>query len=295
MLTFAEVVLGHAGDTPCRRCAGTAAVSLRDASDVIEDVARVAAACAGSAGPNLALGGAEPFSHPDLETILHAAVAAGVRRIRLDTAAAGLDSDATARRVLQSGVRHLQVDLLGSNAASHDSRVGRQGAFAAALEGLARFARAAKALGVPVQASVRVPVCRHNLTDLPAIVTTATEAGISYVRLVLNDPTLDLWCAAPWLEAACDSGIVYTTWVEVEGLPFGPARGWELHLASLYHPVEGAKSPACSVCALNDVCGGAMHGALGSVTGRFAPPTDASAMAEAVGRGLDPAPGGSHD
>jgi hypothetical protein len=169
------------------------------------------------------------------------------------------------------------------------------GDFEAVLQGVRIFSEAADELGSRVQTSARVPVCRHNLQDLPAIVTTAAENRISYVRLVVEDEALDLWAAAPWLEAACDTGIVYATWVEVEGVPFGPAAGWELHLASIYRPIGGSKSSLCATCPLDSVCGGAPHGAMTSVTGRLRPPGNAQGIASDIQRTHAMMSGSNHE
>lgn len=218
--------------------------------------------------------------------MLLAAAEAGVQRIRLDTDGAALNSRDTADRVIGLGVRHVRLTLLGSSAAAHDSLAGTPGSFDAALGAAHTFAEAAEAAHVNVSMSVGVPACRHNLRDLPAIVTTAVRAGISTVRITIGDGRLDPWAAAPWIEAACDSGIVHAAWVEVEGVPFGPAAGWELHLACVYRSVNGTKGADCRDCPLTGVCGGAAARAADGVAARLRPPPDASEMAHDIARGF---------
>ena len=154
------------------------------------------------------------------------------------------------------------------------------------MRGVRTFAEAAGEAKTPVQISVHVPVCRHNLRDCPAIVTAAAKAGATLVHLEVVDPRLELPSAAPWIGAACDTGVVNATWVEVEGMPFGPASGWELHLASIYRPVAGKKTAICEPCALNDVCGGAIRGAGDAVVAVFRVPADADELAARIKHGF---------
>jgi hypothetical protein len=293
MLHFEDIVLGQGAGSGCVRCKGESTETLRDQAEIVCEIRDVARTWGAKPGPNLTLTGAEPFHHPALGQIVADAVNAGAQRICLDSDCAALGSAETARTVLDSGVRHMQFTLLGSTPALHDALLGRPGAFEATMNGVSTFVEIARAGEVPVHVSARLPVCHHNLRDLPMIVTAAARAGAAKARLVIEDPGLDLRSAAPWVEAACDSGIVNSLWVEVQGVPHGLAGGWELHLASIYRQVPGAKSSRCETCSLNDVCGGATLGACAEVTAAFRPPADATRMAECVRRGFDP-PGCDH-
>jgi len=287
-------MLGAGGTLGCRRCQESSSESLRNASEIIADLRDAVGAWDNSPGPNISLTGAEPFHHPSIAEIVASCVEMGAQRIRLDSDSSALGSPDTAKSVIAGGVRHLQFTLLGSVASIHDSLCETPGAFENTIRGVKTFAESANEADIPVQVSVSVPVCRHNLHDIPSIVTTAAKAGASLVRIALVDGRLQLPTAAPWIGAACDTGIVNATWVEVEGMPFGPASGWELHLASIYRPVVGAKTAVCEPCALNDVCGGATWGAGDSVVAAFHVPADADAFASRVHRGFEP-PAGAHD
>lgn len=294
MLRFVDIKLGEAGGTECRRCHSAAPETLRDATDVIADIRDAARSWDTSPGPNISLTGAEPFHHPAIAEIVAGAVDVGVKRVRLDSDASALATVDAATAAIDAGVRHLQFTLLGSTAPLHDSLCGTAGAFESTLRGVAAFAEAASKASVPVLVSAHVPVCRHNLRDLPTTVTAAARAGACLVRLALADRRLELPLAAPWIGAACDTGIVNSTWVEVEGMPFGPASGWELHLASIYRPVAGAKTAICGPCPLDKVCGGATQGAGDSVVAVFRPPADADQFAARINRGFEP-PASAHD
>ena len=288
MLKFANIVLGEFGAPRCARCHRIDAETLRDAPIVLESVLEAASAWPGGPGLNLSFGGAEPFHHPALFELLDASVKAGASRIRLESDAHALVAPGIAERALHSGVRHLRFPLLGSTAELHDSLIGARGSFESTLAGVKSFSAVAQQNGAAVHVTTRVPVCRHNLHDTAGIVTLSTKIGAKAVLLTIDDCDLDLRQAAPWLEAACDTGVVYATWVEVEGVPYGCAHGWELHLASLYHTVEGEKTDTCRECPLAEVCSGAMPGASARVLATCAPPPDAAHIAGRIARGLNP-------
>ncbi|MDR3686944.1 MAG: radical SAM protein [Coriobacteriia bacterium] len=288
MLRFANIVLGESGAPRCVRCHRAEAETLRDASSILLAIGEAASTWPGGPGPNLSLTGAEPFHHPALFELLDASVTAGASRIRLESDAHALATAETVERTLGSGVRHLTIPLLGSTAELHDSLTGRRGSFERTVAGVKDFLEAALKNTMRVHVTVRVPVCRHNLHDTPEIVTLAAKTGANAVLLSIDDADLDPRQAAPWLGAACDSGIVYATWVAVEGIPYGCANGWELHLASMYHEVEGTKSEACRTCPLTDVCGGAMPGASERTLAALAAPPDAAQVAQRISHGFKP-------
>lgn len=288
MLRFTEIALGHVDAPSCRRCGSDGGVSYRDADAICADIAHATLNEEPGPGPNIALGGVEPLGHVALHEILACAVRAGARRLRLDTDASALANPGVASDLVRAGVSHLQFELLGSTASRHDALTRSESPFDDTLRGIACFVESAAALGVRAFVSARVPTCRHNLEDLPAIVTTATQAGARHVRLVIEDGGLDPWVAAPWLEAACDTGIVYATWVEVEGVPYGAAAGWELHLACVYRPIRGRKSASCSNCPLDDVCGGTTPRAKDAILSRMSPPSEAADLAKAIHKSLSP-------
>jgi hypothetical protein len=287
LIRFADISLGSGGCVRCTRCHGSAEEPvLRDAADVIAEVETVAASWEGAPGPNVTFGGAEPFSHPALPDIVAAAVRAKVQRVRLETDAVALGHPDNAAAVVTSGVRHVRVTLLGGSPGLHDALVGVPGALERTLAGINGLAEAAKLADVEVAASARVQVCRHNLRDVPAAVSAAADAGARMVLLAIDDDGLDLRTAAPWLEAACETAMVNRRWCEVEVVPYCLARGWALHLAPTYRPVEGAKPPSCDECELTSVCPGGIPVAAPDVMSAFKRPSNADELAAAVARGF---------
>lgn len=259
---------------------------MRDAGDVIAEVECVVSSWEGAPGPDVSFGGAEPFSHPALPDIVAAAVRVHVQRIRLETDAVALGHADNASAVVTSGVRHLRVTLLGGSPGVHDALAGEPGVLERTLAGIGGFVQAAERAAVEVAPSVRVPVCRHNVRDVPAAVTAGIDAGAGSALLVVDDDGLDLRGAAPWLEAACETAVINRRWCEVEGVPYCLARGWELHLAPTYRAVAGAKPASCASCELTAVCPGGIPGVAPDVMSAFTRPPDAPALASAVARGF---------
>jgi hypothetical protein len=284
VLRFSEVSTGTGGGVRCERCnAATGATTYVDASTLAGRIAR-AVASAAVPGPNVALTGPEPFDHPELPAVVAAAVRAGVVRLRLDTDAGALSVPSNAAGAISAGVRHLRVTLLGGSPGTHDVLRGVPGTYEAALAGIRTYVRCAEEQDTPVSVTVLVPVCRHNVREVPAAVAAAAEAGAASVLLRVEDGGADLDAALPWIFAACDTGVVNGTWVEVEGVPFCMAAGAALHLADTHRERDGAHGPRCATCTLSMLCGGGPAGASADVLASLAPPEGVDALAACVSR-----------
>ena len=285
MIEFAEVALGTGGGVLCERCHGKAApAKYSPTADVVSRVSRAVAESTARPGPNVALTGPEPFGHPELPAIVSGAVAAGVSRLRIDTDASALRSPENASGVLAAGARHFRVTLLGGSPGLHDVLSGSPGALDAALEGIAVLRDAVSGEGATVSLTALVPTCRHNLRDLPAIAAVAVEAGMDVIRLRIEDGGGEVAAGAPWITAACDTGVVNGVWVEIEGAPFCALPEHALHLSDVVRGRIGAKAPACAECALDPVCGGAPAGAGADALASLSPPPSAGRLAAAVSR-----------
>lgn len=260
----------------------------------MEDISEAVERWSGGAGPNLTLTGIEPFNHPEIDRIIRAAAKAGTKRLRLETNAAALGTDEVARASLASGVRHLRLPLLGSTPDSHDMLAGGPGRFGATLSGVKAFSRHAAEMSATVHISALIPLCRHNLQDVLDTIPVAAASGASSIVIAVHDAHLDLSTASAWIEAACDTGVVNTAWVEVEGVPYCRVAGWELHLASVYRSTAGDKATTCRTCPLNEHCGGVAAGASERTLSSLAPPPCAAQLAERLGAGFDPL-GRGHD
>jgi hypothetical protein len=288
MLHFVDIRLAASDVSTCRRCTMASDHSPRDLSDVVDEVKNVCSNWDGALGPNLSFIGGEPFAHRGLPQVLAAAVSTGAQRIRIESDCSALASAESAQHALAQGVRHLRFVLLGPDAHTHDHLVNAPGAFDVLLAGVQHFREAAELSVTGIHVGCRIPVCRHNLQQLPMIVTTALQAGALDVLISIEDPNLDVTTAVAWIEAACDTGTVNGAWVEVEGVPYGLAAGWALHLASNYRHVTGAKADACRECELDPVCGGGVPGASPAAVSRFRPPLGAAETCAQVRRGFEP-------
>jgi hypothetical protein len=285
MIRFVEVSIGSGPRVRCTRCAtDDVPVTFRPAAEIVAEASGVCASWSAGAGPNVRLTGAEPFAHPELPAVITGVVAAGCRRLEIDTDAIGMRSAANARGALLSGVRHARATLLAGTEGVHDALAGAPGVFEATREGIAAFTGVATAEGLDVSVTVAIPVCRHNAHDLPATVAAAVESGADRVEMRVADGGLDITSALPWIVASCDTGVVNGVWVEVEGVPYCLMPGYDLHLADALRVREGSKSPVCGTCPLDPVCAGAPAGASADQLSALAVPPFAGDLAPRVAR-----------
>lgn len=214
MLEFARIEMGLGEPLRCAMCAEAAEAVYHPAEAIAESVARATGSSTEPTGPNLWLGGPEPFSHPELPGIVTACRKAGARRIAIETGGAALSVPANAAGVLAAGVHHLHVRVLHADDDRADELGGRHGRARDAMAGVAAYLAAARAAGTPVVVAWRVPVCRHNVDALSAIVVRAAALGVNAVRLLPEGELSS--SAAPLLASACDTGMVSGVWVEAD-------------------------------------------------------------------------------
>ncbi len=291
MLTFVPVSLGEGRAVTCERCHGGSPTPVyRDSAQIAGDIETAVRSGAAAPGPNIELTGPEPFGHPELPAIVGMAVRSGVSRLRLHTDASAFVVPANAAGSVAAGVRHVRFSVFGGTPGVHDVLVACPGALAETLEGVRSYVAAAATQEALVHVSALVPVCRHNVRDLPAVVATATGAGAAAVLLRVEDGGLDLRAAIEWVTAACDTGTVNGVRVEVEGVPPCLMPDHVLHLADVVRARAGAKAPACAECALDCVCGGGPAGAAADTLAALRAPADAGALAGRmrVARGMAP-------
>jgi len=214
VLEFVAVAVGEGAPYGCALCAPQAAPEYLPSADVITSIREAAVTWTAGPGPNIVLGGPEPFGHPELPVLVAACVEAGVQRIALETDGAALSVPANALGVLRSGVRHLLVRLTDAEAGNGDAMGGRPGRTRDAFAGVRVYLAAAEDAGLVVSVTAIVPVCRHNAGSLSATVAELASLGVAAARLV---PSGDAGASASaLLAAACDTGMVNRLWVEVD-------------------------------------------------------------------------------
>ena len=214
MLSFHTIVLGSGQAPPCRRC--TPQSSPVEYAPVAEVNGRIEAVLADAPETGVLLVGPEPMGHPALPEIIRCAAAAGAVRIGMQTAGGALAHGENARGSLATGVRLIEVALLGADAAEHDACTLAPGAFDSTRAGVARFRDAAAAAGEHVVVRGRVDVCTHTAASLPAIVATFAAWGASSV--VLETAGSLTRADVAHVRAACETATVNRVWVAVRGL-----------------------------------------------------------------------------
>lgn len=204
MITYVEVPIGTGGVPACAACATAENVAPLPLAAVDDALGRAAADVAPGTVLNVALTGLEAFSHPELPRLIGAARAHGADRIRLSTDGRFLAQGGNAYGAVSAGVTHLELVLVGGDAATHDRLTKRPGAFEAACAGAREFAVAARTSAL---LSGRVPLCRHAVAEAPATVALLASLGAVAVELDASSLTGSSEHAA-LLAAACETATV---------------------------------------------------------------------------------------
>jgi len=130
--------------------------------------------------PILVLSGGEPLIRPDISEIAEYAVARGLR-VALATNGTLIDEH-MAQRIVDAGIRRVAVSLDGATAETHDPFRALPGCFAQALEGIEHLRRQ----GMSVQ--INTTVARHNIDELPQILSLALSLGADALHIFLLVP-----------------------------------------------------------------------------------------------------------
>ena len=240
MIRFIEIPLGRGVTCSCVRCAPRAHPQFDSAEIIGARVADAVATWADGPGPNVFFTGPEPFSHPELPTLVADAAGMGVERIGLRTDAGALSIPGNADGVLAAGVRHLQVVMLAGSAESHDALTGRVGLFDAAAAGVSAFVAAAHGSNVRVAVTGLVPVCAHNVSELSAAVAALSRVGVLAVEIEVSTDQSGSREFSTWAAAAADTGLVNGVWVHFSGGQVADASVSPLHGVSPFVLTECA-------------------------------------------------------
>ena len=173
--------LTRACNLACRHCRA-AAIDTPEPDELSRDECfALIDQIASFSSPTVILTGGEPLLRPDLFEIATRATERGLRVVAA-TNGTMLD-EATARKLLDCGVRRISISVDGENAASHDALRAVPGAFEGALRGV----EAAKAAGLPFQ--LNTTVTRENADELPEIHRLAVSLGAVAHHVFLLVPT----------------------------------------------------------------------------------------------------------
>ncbi len=128
----------------------------------------------------LVLTGGEPLWRRDVFGIAEYAVRYGLH-VALATNGTLID-EAMAERIRDAGIRNVAVSLDGADAVMHDTFRGHQGAFDSAVRGIDLL----RELGIRTE--VNATVTRHNVHQLPEMVSLARRLGVRSLYLYLLQP-----------------------------------------------------------------------------------------------------------
>ena len=236
VLAFAGVRLGAGKAVSCNRCAPKEPIVYLDPSEVTAEARRIMGRWDHGPGPNVGLWGPEPFSHSQLADIVREIVTAGVERLCIATDGAALGSDQNAERIMAAGIRHVRVSVLGSSML-HDELQGVPGSYQGALEGMKVTRDASRRSGIPVLVCAHIPVCEHNIRDLPLAVVELAGAGATSVKLETEGRPLPRDAGA-WMDGAVETGIVNNVWVSVHDTEFPELSDRSIHYRAPVDLVE---------------------------------------------------------
>lgn len=123
----------------CRHCRGDSLNETYEGELTGDELKRLLDNIASFARPIIIITGGEPLTRDDVFDIAAYSVSRGMRTV-LATCGHALD-DTTVHRLMDAGISRISVSLDGATAVSHDSFRGMNGAFDAALKGLAAARR----------------------------------------------------------------------------------------------------------------------------------------------------------
>ena len=133
------------------------------------------------AKPVLVLSGGEPLVRPDVFELARHGASMGLR-IALATNGT-LVTPEVARQIKDSGIQRVSVSIDGASAKSHDEFRRVPGAFDEAWRGIENI----KAAGVPFQ--INTTITKHNIAEIPDILSLAIERGAVALHIFLLVPT----------------------------------------------------------------------------------------------------------
>ncbi len=136
---------------------------------------------AAMSSPVIILTGGEPLLRPDIFDIASYGTKKGLRMVMATNGM--LVDEATAKKMIESGIKRVSVSLDGKDALSHDAFRGEIGAFAGALNGI----EAMKKAGMEFQ--INTTVTTANLKQIKDILELAKTLGAAAHHIFLLVPT----------------------------------------------------------------------------------------------------------
>jgi heme b synthase len=165
----------------CKHCRAAARPTPYPGELTTEEGFRLLDNIASFAKPTMILTGGEPMLRPDIYDLAGHAHKLGLPVVMAPCGL--LIDDASAARMIESGISCISISIDGATAASHDAFRGVDGAFDGAMRGI----EAARRAGLAFQ--INTTVTRHNLAELPALLDLAVRLGAGVWNPFLLVPT----------------------------------------------------------------------------------------------------------
>ena len=165
----------------CKHCRAAARPTPYEGELTTAECFKLLDNVASFAKPIIILTGGEPMLRPDIYDIAKYACGLGLPVVMAPCGV--LIDDASARKIVASGIRRISISLDGATDASHDSFRGVKGSFEASLRGI----EAAKRAGLDFQ--INTTITQHNIAELAEIMGLAIRLGASVFNPFLLVPT----------------------------------------------------------------------------------------------------------
>jgi heme b synthase len=149
-------------------------LSTKKCFQLIDEIATISS-------PVIILTGGEPLLRPDIFKIASYGTNKGLRIVMATNGT--LVNPATAKKMIQSGIKRVSISIDGKDAASHDSFRQEKGAFAGAMEGI----NALKNAGMEFQ--INTTITTANLKQIKEILELAKKLGAAAHHIFLLVPT----------------------------------------------------------------------------------------------------------
>lgn len=165
----------------CLHCRGSATEKHAPDELTTEEGERFIDSVAAFAKPILILSGGEPLQRHDVFRLAQYGTDKGLRVV-LATNGTMLTPEIV-RRMIEVGIKRVSISIDGSNAASHDSFRGLEGAYDQALTGIEYL----RSQGMDLQ--INSTVTKRNIREIPAIYDLALELEAVALHIFLLVPT----------------------------------------------------------------------------------------------------------
>jgi len=278
LLRYKKIFLGGPCNNDCTHCLP----GWKDSPQV--DFAPIRKLIENTDSDNIEFYGGEPTLRSDLGALITTARDEGYRRIKLRSNGRALANPYYLDDVMRAGCSLFDITLWGSHPHLHDRLTRVPDSFRETMSGLQNLSSAPYEKFI----SVRIPLCRENISDLEQTVVTALNVGVQRIILAMRDYTLSFESVRPHIANGINIGIFNRVWTATEGIPFCLMQGLEQHVGELFVGWESLTATAyrkhkrCTECVYDTLCPGAAAEHVERFGGRELTPVRSGARAEEI-------------